>query len=174
MFFLDHIYVPYNFQFLNKSVSLTSLSITNNYYNEQSHSALFDFIASHKTLTSFKFMVLERMNWNLFLYVYRQILMAVSQNIGIRVLNLDVSVDFGEDLVPESTKISDLFNHISFISEVLDGRDVMINGVHVDAIIGDLAYGGGETTLILSDIGMKFCNIGDSANDYNRAYDFFL
>jgi len=128
----------HNFQFLNKAVALTSLAISNVPVGELYHDPLYEFIATHDTLSSFTLSIFNYVGVNEFLVVYERILMAMSQNSGLSVLNFNCAVVFDDDPFFSGVEVSTLVMRVSEISRILEGRNVIINGVRVDRIINDL------------------------------------
>jgi len=113
-------------------VSLTSLSISTTAIGDLFNEELTQFIESHTALTSFTFSVIDYIPIHGFFRVYEHLLTSVSRNKGINVLNLNCNVIHGEYTV------SLLAMRISELSRILEGRDILINGVNVDRIINDL------------------------------------
>jgi len=157
-------YNTHEYRFLEKAVSLTSLTISNILVAELYHVSLYEFIATHRTLTSFKLKVYVHMSLHEFFYVYEMIVRAMLRNKRLNVLNFNCAVFFDDDFEVADEEISTLVSRVSELSRILQGRDVMINGVHVDRIINDL-QGDDETTEALKALGLTFMIVGESISN---------
>jgi len=151
----------HNFRFLKRAVSLTSLSIGDIYLNGRNYEHLYEFIATHRSLTSFQFRMYIQIPWQQFVYVYERILTAVSQNDSIRVLKFNCYVSLGDMQVFANLAMTTLARRVSEISRILEGKDVLINGVRVDRIIQDLERDD-DVMEELKSFGLKFLMIGES------------
>jgi len=156
------------FEFLDKAVSLTSLAVIDVFLGDSIHyEHLYEFIATHKSLTEFTFTVDIYMHWHQFTSVYERILMAMSYNIGLNTLNINCEVsgenpDLPEDLTP-------FFRRVSEISRILEGRDVFINGAHIDRIIQDL-QSDDKTAEAFKALDMTFMLVGAPTISYSDDY----
>jgi len=153
-----------DYKFLFKAVSLTSLSILHDQSRPSNHELLYEFIATHKTLTSFRFTAHNQMERPEFFDVYERIVIAMAHNTGLN--DLTINAQFYNSYNFSNRDMSALLRRVSDITRRLEGRDVLINGVHVNRIIHDL-QGSREMIGDLKALGLGFVHVGDLKRSFD-------